>query len=530
MRLNPELTCDVLVIGAGIAGIRAALAAAGEGRDVLLACRGAVFSGSSFYPGTWGLGLIGPESPADEDDLVQSILQVGRGMADPALTASFVKGIAPAVDELVRMGVQLKQAADPNQKAFIPCFDHKHRAWHGLLFDSLREVCGRELERRSIRQLPQSELMELTQHDGRVTGAVLWTGTQFVWVRSGAVVLASGGTGGLYQRRLTTGDVCGTGQWLAAKAGAGLMNLEFMQIMPGYFSPCPNTIFNEKVFRWTHMTDEDGRALVPDAALLEERSGHGPFTSRLADRAVDLAILRAQGERGVCTRYQFAEGEALPEFVKTYFDWLAQEKGLTTGDPIYIGMFAHASNGGVQIDAQGWTGVHGLYAAGEVTGGMHGADRIGGLSTANGLVFGGRAGHAAAQASPPPAQTEADFPLWHIPQVRAKREELRRLMTRHALVLRTRQGLEEALRRVEALRNEARVPGGSGAEAADSRRLDAQLGTAWCVLQAQLRRTESRGSHFREDFPAENPDQAKPNRFRLETIGGTYDLHQSESN
>ena len=60
MRLNPELTCDVLVIGAGIAGIRAALAAAGEGRDVLLACRGAVFSGSSFYPGTWGLGLIGP--------------------------------------------------------------------------------------------------------------------------------------------------------------------------------------------------------------------------------------------------------------------------------------------------------------------------------------------------------------------------------------------------------------------------------------------------------------------------------------
>ena len=197
MRLNPELTCDVLVIGAGIAGIRAALAAAGEGRDVLLACRGAVFSGSSFYPGTWGLGLIGPESPADEDDLIQSILQVGRGMADPALTASFVKGIAPAVDELVHMGVRLKQAADPNQQAFIPCFDHKHRAWHGLLFDSLREVCGRELERRSIRQLPQSELMELTRLDGRVTGAVLWTGTQFVWVRSGTVVLASGGTGGL---------------------------------------------------------------------------------------------------------------------------------------------------------------------------------------------------------------------------------------------------------------------------------------------------------------------------------------------
>ncbi|MCI8539077.1 MAG: FAD-binding protein [Oscillospiraceae bacterium] len=528
MELEMARSCDVLVIGAGIAGIRAAISAAGAGRRVLLACRGNIFSGSSFYPGTWGLGLIGPESEADEADLIESILDVGRGMADRELVTSFVRGITPAVQELTAMGVRLKEARDQSQREFIPCFDHKHRAWHGLRFDSLREVCGRELERRGIALLPQSELIELTRWEGRVSGVVLWSGGQFVWVKSGAVVLASGGTGGLYQRRLTTGDVCGTGQWLAAKAGASLVNLEFMQIMPGYFHPCPNTIFNEKVFRWAHITDEQGAEIISDPGLLEERSGHGPFTSRLADRAVDLAILEHQGETGVEVQYRFAAGGPLPEFVKTYFDWLEREKGLTAGDPVFIGMFAHASNGGVQIDSQGWTGVPGLYAAGEVTGGMHGADRIGGLSTANGLVFGGRAGLAAAAACSDPPQKTQPFARWHIPEASRKGELLRSLMTRHALVLRSREGLEHALKQVESLRKGPREPGGSLEEAAASRRLEAQLGTAWCVLHAQLRRTESRGSHFRADYPQEDPAQAKPVCIQLSNTGGDFDdLYES---
>lgn len=523
MKLEIACSCDVLVIGGGIAGIRAALSAAKAGRRVLLACKGRIFSGSSFYPGTWGLGLIGPESEADEADLIESIVQVGRGMADRELVSSFVRGITPAVEELTAMGVRLKEAKDQNQREFIPCFDHKHRAWHGLLFDSLREVCGRELERLGVGLLPKSELMELTRWEGRVDGAVLWSGGRFVWVKSGAVVLASGGTGGLYQRRLTTGDVCGTGQWLAAKAGASLVNLEFMQIMPGYFHPCSNTIFNEKVFRWARMTDETGQEIVSNPRLLEERSGHGPFTSRLADREVDLAILRHQGETGVRVQYQFTEGEPLPEFVKTYFDWLEQEKGLTAGDPVFIGMFAHASNGGVQIDARGWTGVPGLYAAGEVTGGMHGADRIGGLSTANGLVFGGRAGLAAAEACADSARRSLEFELRHLPETGAKRETLQGLMTRHALVLRSREGLESALAQVEALRKEPWETGGSLEEAADSRRLEAQLGTAWCVLRAQLRRNESRGSHFREDCPQEDPAQENPACIQLSKTGGNFD-------
>ena len=107
MRLKYSRHCDVLVVGSGIAGIMAALAAAVAGRSVILASSGPVFSGSSFYPGTWGLGLIGPENEADQEDLVQSILEVGCGMADEAMVRAFVEGIAPAIEGVKAMGVQL---------------------------------------------------------------------------------------------------------------------------------------------------------------------------------------------------------------------------------------------------------------------------------------------------------------------------------------------------------------------------------------------------------------------------------------
>ena len=521
IRLSASVACDVLVLGSGIAGLQAALAAASAGRHVVLASRGPIFSGSSFYPGTWGLGLIGPEQESDRADLAASILEVGRGMADPDLVSSFVDGISPAVESLIRMGVRLKEASAREEREFIPCFDHKHRAWHGLLFQSVREVFTRELERHRVTLLPGLELLELTQSDGRVDGAVLGNAGGLFWIPCGAVVLATGGLGGLYQHRLTTDDVGSSAHFLACQAGAELINLEFMQIMPGYLHPCPKTIFNEKTFRWVRLLDprgEDILSQIPEAqALLEQRSGHGPFTSRLADREIDLSILRHQGEAGVTVQYSPALKRHMPEFVATYFQWLASERGVQLDDPVQIGLFAHASNGGLRIDPHGFTGVPGLYAAGEVTGGMHGADRIGGLSTANGLVFGGRAGAAAAEScNPPSARSWVEFDGWRIPDAERRLFDLRQQMTRHALLLRRREGLEQALIHLRALAGEAvfqpcRTPG----ECVLSRRVLAQLGTAQCVLMAQLLRQESRGSHYRADFPSEHPALARQIVVRL---------------
>ena len=528
MRLEYTKHCDVLVVGSGIAGIMAALAAAGAGRSVILASSGPVFSGSSFYPGTWGLGLIGPENEADQEDLVQSILEVGCGMADETMVRAFVAGIGPAIEGVKAMGVQLKAAADQNQKDFIPCFDRKHRSWNGLLFDSMRQVFSRKMEESGVEQLPGCELLQLIKTGERVGGAVICQKGELTAVRCGALVLATGGYGGLFRDRLTTDDVAGAGQWLALETGAELVNLEFMQMMPGYLSPCRKTIFNEKTFRYTRLTGPDGRDILENEcdrqALLECRSTHGPFTSRLASKRVDLAMVKAAQaapEQGVTVTYGPQIRQDTPEFVRTYFDWLWEKKHLTMDDPVQIAPFAHAANGGVRIDANGFTGVPGLYACGEVTGGMHGADRIGGLSTANGLVFGKKAGESAAAfaaAQPAPkADGPVEFDARIIPDQAGRRRQMQDVMSECGMVVRSGEALARGIERLEQLTEGCEFTGGSdAAQIAASRRLWSQLHLARAILSVQRMRTESRGSHYRADYPDRDPALEKRILVRMQ--------------
>ena len=517
MRLTRTHSCDVLVLGSGIAGITAALTAAEAGRSVILACKGKLFSGSSFYPGTWGLGLVGPADESDEADLAATIEAVGCGMADPAMVRAFVAGIHPAIEQVRSMGVKLRRADNGGQKEYIPCFDHKHRDWNGIEFDSAREIFSRRLKELSVTVLPGCEALELVQTDRRVCGAVVAQGGSLCYLGCKALVLATGGYGGLFKYHLCTADVEGVGQSLALDAGCRLVNMEFMQMMPGYISPAYQTIFNEKTFRFTRLRCPDGRPLLNGAAkeLLTQRSTHGPFTSRLPSKAVDLALFRAflEDERGVEATYTEEMRSDPPEFVKTYFDWLQEARGLTMEDPIHIGIFAHAANGGIKTDPNAFTGVPGLFAAGEVTGGMHGADRIGGLSTANGLVFGGKAGRSAAEACAGTPEPPDEY-LFHaassgnVPEVLSTLQEA---MFRNAMVIRGEEGLSAALGTVERLcANLSLCPSGDVHAIAQTRRLTGRLHTAEAILKAALLRRESRGAHYRADYPGEDPAQAFP--------------------
>ena len=517
MRLTRTHSCDVLVLGSGIAGITAALTAAEAGRSVILACKGKLFSGSSFYPGTWGLGLIGPADESDEADLAATIEAVGCGMADPAMVRAFVAGIHPAIEQVRSMGVKLRRADNGGQKEYIPCFDHKHRDWNGIEFDSAREIFSRRLKELSVTVLPGCEALELVQTDRRVCGAVVAQGGSLCYLGCKALVLATGGYGGLFKYHLCTADVEGVGQSLALDAGCRLVNMEFMQMMPGYISPAYQTIFNEKTFRFTRLRCPDGRPLLNGAAkeLLTQRSTHGPFTSRLPSKAVDLALFRAflKDERGVEATYTEEMRSDPPEFVKTYFDWLQEARGLTMEDPIHIGIFAHAANGGIKTDPNAFTGVPGLFAAGEVTGGMHGADRIGGLSTANGLVFGGKAGRSAAEACAGTPEPPDEY-LFHaassgnVPEVLSTLQEA---MFRNAMVIRGEEGLSAALGTVERLSaNLSLCPSADVRAIAQTRRLTGRLHTAEAILKAALLRRESRGAHYRADYPEADPAQSSP--------------------
>jgi succinate dehydrogenase/fumarate reductase flavoprotein subunit len=503
---------DVLVIGAGIAGTTAALAAAERGASVALASAGTTFSGSSFFPGTWGLGLVGPDGPVDEDDLVRTICEAGRGMASPTLARLLVEGIGPAVDALERRGVTLMRAAHADEPDFIPCFDHKHRSWHGLGRKSYREATRADLERAGVTLLPHHDLLDLVECDG-VRGAVLYERErrQALTIDAGAVVLATGGFGGLFERTLTTPDVTGTAQAVALMHGASLVNVEFVQIMAGMLSPVPDVVFNERTFRFARV---EGFGADDAATLLASRAAHGPFTASLPDRAVDLAIAAA-GTVGARVTYRLPD--LLPEFMRTYFDWFWRTYGANPTEGVRITPYAHASNGGILVDTCASCGVPGLYACGEVTGGMHGADRLGGLSSANGLVFGGIAGRsAAAWAAEHPSSgspTDAAIRPLASPLASGVMHDLRHVMSDRCLVVRTEKGLAAAAATITALGEKVErssAPCDDWQAIAATMRARQALLSAAALVTAMRARTESRGAHYRADFPDENPALALP--------------------
>ncbi len=566
---------DVLVVGSGIAGISAAIEAARAGARVCLATQGKLFGGSSFFPGTWGLGLIAPIDDADERDLAATINAVGCNMAIPELVDTFVHGIRPALAWLVELGVALEKptdAASAQEDAFIPCFDHKHRLWRGLTRTSMERAFGREIERLGIDVRAGWELIDLideadtplspsrtcafapltaspwkqnangSRGDRRIRGGIFFdcARQRMVALSSRATVLATGGTSGLFARRLTARDVTSSVQGIALAHGCTLINIEFMQMMPGLIAPKRNLVFNEKSFRYA---DTDP-ALARE--LLIERSSHGPFTARLETREVDLAIA-ACGERGMKVRYHFPK-QNVPEFVRTFSSWLSDTQGIGANEELAIALYAHASNGGILIDSDGHCGPAGLYAAGEATGGMHGADRIGGLSSANGLVFGRQAGRAAAtyalsangdkaESAPHAVSYPQDagyrsstemvrLPLPTSVDAAAMTDELRRVMQRSAMLPRTAEGLTDALSRLEELERHLWVrdshSGATGLSSetlasthAQAATLGAQLLLGRAMLTAMLARAESRGAHFRADFPEQNRDYSQPNIILL---------------
>lgn len=185
------------------------------------------------------------------------------------------------------------------------------------------------------------------------------------------------------------------------------------------------------------------------------------------------------------------------QFAKTYFEWLEREKHLTVDDPVRVGIFAHASNGGIRIDANGYTGVPGLYACGEATGGMRGADRLGGLSTANGLVFGRITGREAARGA-----AEARLSGARIVKVRTEHGD---------------EGNRGDGREQEAQWGGQTDAGESAALYLEHCRLRAEIAVASCMMRAIQLRRESRGSHHRTDYPSKDPGLAR--RFVMDLHG-----------
>jgi len=396
--------CHVLVLGAGLAGMRAAWAAkeAAPDRSVTLLCPSKKPSGSSFANRNNALGIQAPLPHEAEAFVAEALRLAPPGEAVPELVRALATDGPARLDDLLGLGLHFRHAPDGSLARFPGCFSAAPRA---VVFDGLAQAHAAfltKLKSLGVRMVHGFEALELLKDtEGRVCGARLadLRTRETAVVRAGAVVAALGGPAPLFSRRLCGPGGSGLAYGLLHSVGARLVNTQFLQFFWGRARD--GRFVNPGSLPWPE-------ALAPLAA---SRRAHCPVAYSLPDAALDRELLARRGAEGLVRLADTEPGQ----------------------EP--LALFAHAGNGGARIDAQGRTTAQGLYACGECAGGMHGAQRLGGGMVLSALVFGARAGHAAARRTPPEGATGALRPAapgLDLPVDAAFLRRLRRGMDRDA--------------------------------------------------------------------------------------------------
>lgn len=533
MKVDTSRTCDVLVVGAGLAGLRAAYDCAAAGLETLVIAKGGFCSGSSFYPLTSGLGSQLPKDEADKPVFLEEVLKTGAGAADEELVRVLIDDITAQTARLPQLGIEPTVAMLTGRPACFAETRRKLSVWRGWS-DIRTRARGIFSGVSGLKVLENCDLLRIVKTDGRVSGALICTERgELAAVHAPCVILASGGYCGLYKHSLNTPDVAGAGQSAALDAGAELINLEFMQFIPGLTAPRYKALFNEyslvHVIRTENDAGEDvlGAMLPAGVSLrecLDQRAMHGPFTSAEVSRWFDLAMMKdaigRRNEKGFTLFYDDALLTDDNQYLATFVPFMKSLGVDLARQRISIGSFAHCANGGVRIDADGAARVPGLFACGEAAGGVHGADRHGGLASACCLVFGARAAAAAARyrggmkAVPgfSDAAEAAALADWFAPgsggvSAAEAKAALGETLWYDGNVLRSGPALEAARARVCGLRETYSAL--RAAESGEGLRSAAEtfhaLRLSEALLDAMLLRRESRGPHYRADFPAPDP-------------------------
>ena len=537
--------CEVLVAGTGLAGLRAAKDLNDKGINTILLSRGPLCSGSSFYPLTAALGSQNPASEEDKKDYLEEVLETGCTVADEKLVKMIIDRIPGEISRLSDLSIEPKRlyAGRP------ACFAKKERllySWGG--WDQIREKARKIFAALPhVRVMEFADLLYLYKDDGKIAGALIADADGSMrFVRTGAVILATGGTCGLYKHSLNVDETVGSGHSAALNAGAELINMEFLQFIPGFTKPVYKLLFSETTLRRAvSVKNADGEDALSDyikahgngdtlAECLWDRALHGPFTTEDASKYFDLSLMedarKNHRECGFEIRFDPAIKADDNGFIVKAREMYEPYGIDLSKDPIWLSSFAHCANGGIRVNEKAETGVPGLYAAGEAAGGIHGADRHGGMATSAALVFGAVAAQSAAAyvrtAGRPSSETEAADALtafikfisntteisedkYTNPSAKETvspltvMEELAGSLWYNANCLRNGQGLTEVLALIDRLSKQysaaKAIEEGHGIK--EAVKAFHALRTAKTMVTAMLLRKESRGPHYRSDCP-----------------------------
>ena len=489
---------DVLVIGSGLAALRAAYEVASQGRRVLVVTkRGRLDSNSRYAQG-------GIAAAIDESDTLEShiedTLTVGCGLCDDAMVRTVITEGADCVRELIAWGARFDRAG--SRLAFAREGGHSRaRVLHRgdrtgqELAETLVRLCERE---KGIAIEEQSYAIDLLTRGGACIGALLWDGRKLRPVIASATILATGGAAQIYRETTNPPMATGDGIAMAYRAGAELMDLEMMQFHPTtlYLAGASRSLVTE--------------AVRGASGVLRDRAGHAfmkeyhPMAD-LAPRDVVSRAMLAQMLKTNDTQVYLDVTHIPKAAIRRQFPNMFEVCGRfgldVAKDLIPVRPAAHYTIGGVRIDENGHTSVPRLYAAGEcASGGFHGANRLASNSLLECLVVGRRAARAAMEEKPLDGARDVSFQGRFIAEgigVEDLRNSLTSLMWRSVGIQRDRESLEDAIERIAfwsgyVLRHGFVEPAGW--------ELQNLLTLGQAMARCALRREESRGVHYRSDF------------------------------
>jgi succinate dehydrogenase / fumarate reductase flavoprotein subunit len=554
MRLEPtNLETDVLVIGSGAAGMYAAIEATRGGAQVLLADRSLIGRGGATVMAQMTVAVaLGEETPDDWHYHYNDTIAAGRGLCDEKLAALLCQDGPECIREMDAWGVGWARKDGHITATMAPGHDRPRCVYVDFLntgpavSKTLRIAMARNT---AIHKVGDICIVDLVTTDGEITGAVgyhIGSGTP-VAIAAKATVLATGGLTRLYRRNSASANMGGDGYALALRAGASLIDMEFVQFFPiGHLAP---RLVGMDPIMWDPFRYKLGGRLL-NGRMEEFTSHYGSDEDGKYVLARDLATYaivkeveagRGSPHGGAYLSFEHCTAAALRSAFGPVIDRLAANGIDLTKMPVEVAPIAHYHMGGVKADANMATELPGLLVAGEVVGGANGANRLSGNAITEALVFGRRAGKSAAARAQHAARPKlrqqdtsaaldlvrADAPECDRPNTAAMIARLQAVMADQVGPFRTGMKLRQALADITALNAElGEQPAGRPA-AFDLERLDwfdlrNMLLVARVVAEAALARSESRGAHQREDFPTTLPQWQVHQRVQL--TGGTLKI------
>ena len=505
--LLPQIFCDTVVVGSGVAGLRTAIGL-GDRSDVILLAKEALdLSNTSWAQG----GIAAAVAPDDTiDGHVNDTLEAGAGLCEPDPVRLLVQQGADEVRRLLGWGMRVDR-----DKAGAPALGLEGGHHHHRILHTDGDATGTELARclieraRALQRLRIFDrcfaldvLVDRRRGQRRAAGVLSWHprhGLQIIWAK--AVVLATGGCGQLWRETSNPRVATGDGVAMAWRAGATLADLEFMQFHPTtlYVAGAPRHLISEAVRgEGATLVDRQGRSIMDGVHAL------GSLATRDIVSRTIIRHLASTGESHVLLDARAMGSDGF----RTRFPGLARMLGgygLDAGrDLIPVHPAAHYFVGGVRTDMDGRTDLPGLYACGEAAAtGVHGANRLASNSLLEGLVFGARAAEAILADDSPQA---GPFTIVHEVEATERgeldlsdiRSSLRSAMWRNVGVERSGARMQDVLGMFDFWNRYAmeRV-----FDAPDGWEVQNLLTVGRLATQAALARTESRGTHARSDFP-----------------------------